>query len=320
MKIGFVNISNGNPLAEDRLRSSSLVAHALCLALLPFTTVSFIHNNPRSIGRNGRPSLHENQSTTGSRSALYSIVEVSSIGFEDVLYSIQNTANSLASMSLKDGDPSNLVSSLPIMYGAGLLTSASPCVWGLLPLTMSYISQAAGERADHKTTLPALAFAAGLATVFCTLGVAAVELGGVFGSSNSNGNSGLVLSMISNSICLVMGLKLLDLINIRLPTFARETFMSLSTTVTSVSNFGGSGGTFGSSGSGAPALILLDATGRIMSEEELRSKKDVGSEQNDDAGKKESGSLLRTFLLGGSSALVASPCASTYSLSLVCLY
>ena len=49
------------------------------------------------------------------------------------------------------------------MYGAGLLASVSPCVWGLLPLTMSYISTAAGEREDKQATLPTLAFAAGLA-------------------------------------------------------------------------------------------------------------------------------------------------------------
>jgi cytochrome c-type biogenesis protein len=57
---------------------------------------------------------------------------------------------------------------------------------GLLPLTMSYISTAAGEREDQ-TTLPIHAgLCGGSATSFCTLGVTAVELGGVWELPGSN--------------------------------------------------------------------------------------------------------------------------------------
>ena len=94
---------------------------------------------------------------------------VSMISWDDFAFDAQNAANNMASTSLQ-GDPSNLLSSIPVMYGAGLLTSISPCVWGLLPLTISYISNAAGERKDKATTLPTLAFAAGLASVFGCIG------------------------------------------------------------------------------------------------------------------------------------------------------
>ena len=124
----------------------------------------------------------------------------------------------MASLSLNGKDPGNLLASLPLLYAAGLLTSLSPCVWGLLPLTLSYISQAAGERDDGKTAWPTLAFAAGLATVFCSLGVAAVELGGVFGAAGG-GASGFLLPVLSNGICLAMGFKLLDVVKIPLPSF-----------------------------------------------------------------------------------------------------
>ena len=92
------------------------------------------------------------QSTSGSTKLHFS--------WEDIVFNAQSAGNTLATVSL--GDPTNLLTSLPIMYAAGLLTSFSPCVWGLLPLTMSYISTAAGEREDKQTTLPTLAFAAGL--------------------------------------------------------------------------------------------------------------------------------------------------------------
>ena len=190
------------------------------------------------------------------------------------MFHAQSTASSLASISLDD--PSNLVSSIPIMYGAGLLTAVSPCVWGLLPLTISYISNAAGERKDSSTTLPTLAFAAGLASVFCTLGLVAASVGGaVYGNS---GNTNIALPIVSNAICCVMGLQLLELVDIPL--------LSLKPSSPSIPT----------KKDDKQELILIDGSGKIIS--------------SDDSSSKENGSLFRTFLLGGSSALVASPCAT----------
>eukprot|EP00980_Cylindrotheca_fusiformis_P022858 scaffold9857_cov127-Cylindrotheca_fusiformis.AAC.4 len=189
--------------------------------------------------------------------------------WEDFAFNAQATASSLASTSLQD--PSNLVSSVPVMYGAGLLTSVSPCVWGLLPLTISYISTAAGEREDKGTALPTLAFALGLASVFCSLGLIAASVGGaVYGNS---GNTNILLPLVSNIVCCIMGFQLLDLVNI--PLLQPQQPKPKKTS--------------------SDEPILIDGSGNILS----RDKK-----------KDQEGSLLRTFLLGGSSALVASPCAT----------
>ena len=197
---------------------------------------------------------------------------LSMISWEDFAFDAQNAANNMASTSLQ-GDPSNLLSSIPVMYGAGLLTSISPCVWGLLPLTISYISNAAGERNDKTTTLPTLAFAAGLASVFCSLGLVAASVGGVvYGNS---GNTNILLPLFSSTICCVMALQLLDLISLPL--------LKLKPMPTSRASVVKEG------------TILIDGRGKIISK---------------GAKSKEQGSLIRTFLLGGSSALVASPCAT----------
>jgi cytochrome c biogenesis protein CcdA len=262
---------------------------------------------------------------------------------DDINYFTQSIANQLASISMQDigsKGPTDYLTSLPLMYGAGLLTSASPCVWGLLPLTMSYISSAAGEREDHQTTLPTLAFAAGLATVFCTLGFVAVELGGVFGgSSNSSdsSSSSILLSILSNGVCLIMGLKLLDLIQIRFPSIIGRDLLSSITKSWSRLMKSNRDDDMGSDdralvANGArisrtdrdkESLILIDATGRIMSYDEMKSRKESSLDSNDsniattitkntntNIKNRERGSLIRTFLLGGSSALVASPCAT----------
>jgi cytochrome c-type biogenesis protein len=209
---------------------------------------------------------------------------------EDIVFNAESAAGALASASLQGGNPNNLLASLPVMYGAGLLTSVSPCVWGLLPLTLTYISQAAGERPDKRAALPTIVFALGLASVFCTLGIAAAQLGGVLGSASSASSSsssaglGFVLPVLSNAVCLLMGLQLLDLI--RLPLLSLD-FSAKRTRTTSPTT------------SNEP--ILIDGTGKIMSSN--NSKEDKSDGRN-------GGSLLRVFLLGGSSALVASPCAT----------
>ena len=232
----------------------------LAVFCLPFST-AFV-NLPRTASEyavKSNPSMRKTRQKTA--------VEVSA-NWEELVFNAQSAASSLASTSLQD--PSNLFSSIPVMYGAGLLTSVSPCVWGLLPLTISYISTAAGEREDKGTTLPTLAFAAGLAMVFCSLGLLAATVGGaLYGNS---GNTNIVLPLASNGVCCLMGLQLLELINVPLLSFQPSP-------VTKESD----------------EPILIDGTGQILSK---------------DGKDKEKGSLFRTFLLGGSSALVASPCAT----------
>ena len=77
---------------------------------------------------------------------------------------------------------------------------------------MSYISSAAGEREDRDATLPTVAFAAGLASVFCTFGLIAASMGTVFGKQA--GLTEIIVSLLSSSICLAMGLQLLDFVEL----------------------------------------------------------------------------------------------------------
>jgi len=214
--------------------------------------------------------------TTTTASAISSS-ELKMMNWEDIMFNAQSTASSMASTSLDD--PSNIASSIPIMYGAGLLTAFSPCVWGLLPLTISYISTAAGERKDKKILLPTLSFAMGLASVFCSLGLVAATVGGaVYGNS---GNTNIILPIFSNLICCVMGLQLLELVSIPLPKLQ---------TSSSKANYQNN-----------DEPILIGSSGKILpSNNKNSSTKTEG----------EGSSLFRTFLLGGSSALVASPCAT----------
>ena len=241
---------------------------------------------------------------------------------EDTIYSAQSIGASLAnavinssSSSSSSSTTTNIVESIKsfgILYTAGLWTSISPCSLGLLPITVSYISTAAQEQSESKSgstiiILPTLAFATGLASVFTALGVSASAIGGVFGgAANSEADStGELLSAFASLISVLMGLQLLELIHVPLPSLdfgLRQSALAFDGGRRTTSR-GGSGSLFDENG----GLIL--GTREIINDE--------AKYVNNDEENNYSGVLFRMFLLGGTSALVASPCATPVLTSLL---
>lgn len=246
-----------------------------------------------SVAHHGHP-LPIRRPSTYSRLALYAMPS----SLEDIIFSTQNAASTLAN-SVIAKDASNL-KSLLLLYTAGLWTSFSPCSLGLLPITVSYITTAANARTDRNTILPTVAFAFGLASVFTALGVGASMLGGVFGGGE-NTISSLLLAALSSLVSVFMGLQLLELVEIPLPSLD----FRLRSTVLQKSG-------------GQQSDTLFDSNGGLIMEN-LNSNK--GTDDRNDADetteRAEFAVLLRTFLLGGTSALVASPCATPVLASLL---
>lgn len=240
-------------------------------------------------------SIFSSKKTVNIRSSSSSSLKSS---WEDILFNAQSSASGLADWSLSGLESSSgviPVTYLLVLYFAGLLTSFSPCSLGLLPLTVSYISTAAGERSDKGAFFPTLAFAAGLAFVFVGLGLSVSLLGGIFGGS-SDGNSPLLsvtLVLLSSGVSIAMGLQLLEIINIPLPSVEIDLpFLSE-----------------GKSGEEAVSSseISFDENGDLVPPSNNNNNNDEKSMTRSSG---ETGSLFRTFLLGGSSALLASPCAT----------
>lgn len=143
---------------------------------------------------------------------------------------------------------------------------------------MSYISTAAGEREDKAAFFPTLAFASGLACVFVGLGLSVSLLGGVFGQSSSNNIvASILLVALSSGVSITMGLQMLELVDLPLPSLELPSSMS-------------------SGGDDMSSELVFDDDGNIIA-----SPPQSEGQQS---------ALFRTFLLGGSSALVASPCAT----------
>lgn len=266
--------NTGTERRKQRMAPSRSFLSALLLPLLTADQTNSFQSSP--------PFLSPLRTQRAPNHAFAAVpIDTIATSFHDFIYQAETAANALATASLDNTESSSTSSlaTVPILYLAGLLTGLSPCVWGLLPLTLSYISTAAGERDDQNALWPTVAFAGGLAAVFCSLGVVATQVGGAV-----LGGGSVSASAFSSGVCLVMGLKVLELIDIPLPSIG-----SLRERVLGMPN--------GSS----PEPVLIDATGQILPPQ-------AGSSSS--TTKSSDGSLFRTFLLGGSSALVSSPCAT----------
>ncbi len=128
--------------------------------------------------------------------------------FQTQLYQLAQFANTLVSTQLAHLTPV----SVGIIFLAGLLTSLTPCMLSMLPITIGYIG---GYEA--KTRLQAAVqstwFALGLATTLAGLGVLAAVVGKIYGQI------GLGLPIVVSAIAILMGLNLLEALPFRLPSW-----------------------------------------------------------------------------------------------------
>lgn len=131
---------------------------------------------------------------------------------------------------------------LATMFGAGLLTSLTPCIYPMIPITAGVITGTAGENAPRSRIVTlTLTYVAGLALFYALLGVIAGLTGQLFGTVAS---SFMARFLIANML-LIFGLAMLDALPV--PSSAR-----LSTWVASLR-----GGSY-------PAVFVLGATSGIV--------------------------------------------------------
>ncbi len=124
------------------------------------------------------------------------------------LYELEHFANTLVGDQLAHLTPA----SVGIIFVAGLLTSLTPCMLSMLPITIGYIGGY-----ETQTRLQAAAqstwFALGLATTLAGLGIVAAVVGKIYGQI------GLGLPILVSAIAILMGLNLLEALPLRLPSF-----------------------------------------------------------------------------------------------------
>lgn len=104
--------------------------------------------------------------------------------------------------------------SIGVVFIAGVLTSMTPCMLSMLPLTVGYIG---GYEAKSRwqAAVQSSWFVLGLATTLAGLGVMATGIGRIYGQV------GLGLPIVVSFVAIIMGLNLLEAFPLRFPAFAR---------------------------------------------------------------------------------------------------
>ncbi|MEM7595585.1 MAG: cytochrome c biogenesis protein CcdA [Cyanobacteria bacterium P01_A01_bin.83] len=123
------------------------------------------------------------------------------------LYLLEQFADRLVSTQL---DHLSLIS-IGVIFLAGLITSLTPCMLSMLPITVGYIG---GYESEGRLQAAAQSswFALGLATTLAILGIVATTIGKVYGQI------GIGLPIVVSLVAIAMGLNLLEILPLRFPS------------------------------------------------------------------------------------------------------
>jgi thiol:disulfide interchange protein DsbD len=103
---------------------------------------------------------------------------------------------------------------LATLFGAGLVTSLTPCIYPMIPITAGILSGAsAGQTSRARTVRLTLAYATGLALFYAVLGLIAGLSGALFGTVSASPAARFAIG----NLLLVFGLAMLDVIPISAP-------------------------------------------------------------------------------------------------------
>lgn len=106
------------------------------------------------------------------------------------------------------------LAALPALFGAGLLTSLTPCIYPMIPITAGILGGAgASTRSRGRTAAVTACYVVGLALVYASLGLLAGLSGTLFGTVSSNRWTYLAFA----NLLLVAALAMLDVIPVRAP-------------------------------------------------------------------------------------------------------
>ena len=106
-----------------------------------------------------------------------------------------------------------------VVFIGGILSSFTPCVYPMIPITISVIGGQKQTSRFHSFFL-SIVYVLGIAVTYAGLGIAAVATGSLFGSLSANV---WVLFTIAN-ICILFGLSMLDVFTITIPFLSQVQF------------------------------------------------------------------------------------------------
>ena len=129
-------------------------------------------------------------------------------------------------LKFKDVAAQGLLFSLIAIFLAGILTSLTPCVYPMIPITLAVIGAQSRNSSDSKNRFKSfflsLVYVLGIAFTFSSLGVAAAISGSLFGSTLSHPAVTFVLA----AVFVLMGLSMYGAFELQAPSFLRNSVAS----------------------------------------------------------------------------------------------
>lgn len=120
----------------------------------------------------------------------------------------------LASAGLGATLQHNPALALVTLFGAGLLTSLTPCIYPMIPITAGIIAGTAGEQPTRARLVTlTLTYVAGLALLYATLGLLAGLSGSLFGTVSASPWARFAIG----NLLLIFALAMFDAIPVRVP-------------------------------------------------------------------------------------------------------
>ena len=114
----------------------------------------------------------------------------------------------------------NILVGMLFVFIAGLLTSFTPCIFPMIPITLAVLGNHAQNRSRLQNFLLSLVYVLGIATTYSVLGLIAASSGSLFGSGLGN-------SWVLGLMCVIffsMALSMYGLFELQVPAFIRNRF------------------------------------------------------------------------------------------------
>ncbi|MES2963210.1 MAG: protein-disulfide reductase DsbD [Bdellovibrionota bacterium] len=105
-----------------------------------------------------------------------------------------------------------------VVFGMGFLTSLTPCIYPMIPITLAVLGARTKGQSKLKSFSISFTYVLGLAMTYALLGVVAAKTGALFGSALSNV---YVVTAIA-FVFVAMGLSMYGLFEMQVPAFLRD--------------------------------------------------------------------------------------------------